>query len=45
MIGYVPSGNGADNSFHKVQVSIANSPEQEKRIAITRVGYSTSGKN
>lgn len=45
VIGYVPSGNRADNSFHKVQVSIANNPEQEKRIAITRVGYSASGKN
>ena len=45
VIGYVPSGNGADNSFHKVQVSIANNPEQEKRIAISRVGYSASGKD
>lgn len=44
VIGYLPSGNGADNSFHKVQVSIATNPEQEKRIAITRVGYSISGK-
>jgi len=45
VIGYVPSGNGKDNSFHKVQVSIANNPQPEKRIAITRVGYSTAGKN
>jgi Ca-activated chloride channel family protein len=45
VIGYIPSGKDADDSFHKVQVSIANNPQQEKRLAITRVGYSTSGKN
>lgn len=45
VIGYVPSGKGGDNAFHKVQVSIANNPQQDKRIAITRVGYSRAGKN
>ncbi|MGH9970380.1 MAG: VWA domain-containing protein [Pyrinomonadaceae bacterium] len=45
VIGYVPSGNAADNSFHKVQVSIANNQGQEKCVAITRVGYSASGRN
>jgi len=44
LIGYVPSGDGPKGSFHKVKVSIANNPENEKRIAITRVGYSAYGK-
>jgi Ca-activated chloride channel family protein len=37
-IGYVPT-NSTANNFHKVQVSIADDPTQEKRIAVTRVGY------
>ena len=37
-IGYVPK-NSTANNFHKVQVSIADDPNQEKRIAVTRVGY------
>jgi Ca-activated chloride channel family protein len=40
-IGYVPSKNNANNNFHKVQVSIADDPAQEKRIAVTRLGYET----
>lgn len=43
-VGYVPSGTGPENSFHKVLVSIANNPAQEKRIAVTRVGYAAPGK-
>ena len=39
VIGYVPSGGDAAKAFHKVQVSIAEGPNQEKRAAITRVGY------
>jgi len=39
VIGYVPSGGDAAKSFHKVEVSIAEGPNQEKRAAITRVGY------
>jgi Ca-activated chloride channel family protein len=39
VIGYVPSGGDAGKSFHKVQVSITEGPNQEKRAAITRVGY------
>ncbi|MEP6569192.1 MAG: VWA domain-containing protein [Acidobacteriota bacterium] len=41
VIGYVPSDQNPINSFHKVQVSIADDPKQEKRIAVTRLGYST----
>lgn len=39
VIGYVPSGGDAAKAFHKVEVSIAENPNQEKRAAITRVGY------
>ena len=42
VIGYVPTSSSKD--FHKVQVTIADSPNQEKRIAVTRVGYSTPAK-
>ncbi len=42
VLGYVPAKSGQD--FHKVQVSIADNPNQEKRIAVTRVGYSTKSK-
>ena len=39
VIGYIPSSTKPANSFHKVQVTISNDPDQEKRIAVTRVGY------
>ena len=39
VIGYVPSGGDAAKAFHKVEVSIAEASNQEKRAAITRVGY------
>jgi len=39
VIGYVPAGGDAAKAFHKVEVSIAEGPNQEKRAAITRVGY------
>jgi Ca-activated chloride channel family protein len=39
VIGYVPSGGDAAKAFHKVEVSVAEGPNQEKRAAITRVGY------
>ena len=42
VIGYIPS-NLASKGFQRVEVSIADNPNQEKRVAITRVGYSTSG--
>jgi Ca-activated chloride channel homolog len=38
VIGYMPSGDSTKD-FHKVLVSIAENPNQEKRVAITRVGY------
>jgi len=39
VIGYVPAGADAAKAFHKVEVTIAEGPNQEKRAAITRVGY------
>src|SRR5262245_10105106 len=40
IIGYVPSATDQQKPFHKVVVSITDDPKQEKRIAITRLGYS-----
>jgi Ca-activated chloride channel family protein len=45
LIGYVPTDQKADASFHKVEVSIANDANKEKRIAITRLGYSVPKKD
>ena len=42
VIGYVPSSTKPTNGFHKVQVTISNDPNQEKRIAVTRVGYTNA---
>ena len=39
VIGYAPSGGDPGKGFHKVQVGISENPNQEKRVAITRVGY------
>ena len=39
VIGYVPASD-SKNGFNKVLVSITQGVDQEKRVAITRVGYS-----
>jgi Ca-activated chloride channel homolog len=44
VIGYEPSGGDPGKDFHKVQVSITENPNQEKRVAITRVGYQSRRK-
>jgi Ca-activated chloride channel homolog len=41
-IGYSPSNDKADNSFRNIKVVIADGPNKEKRIAITRSGRSTT---
>jgi Ca-activated chloride channel homolog len=41
VVGYVPAGVDSRKDFHKIVVSIAANPNQEKRIAVTRVGYSS----
>lgn len=40
VIGYLPSNTLVQKAFHKVEVSIADDPKREKRVAVTRVGYS-----
>lgn len=37
VLGYVPSSNASPKDFHKVLVSVGENPNQEKRVAITRV--------
>lgn len=44
VIGYEPSGDNSRQDFHKVLVSIAENPNEEKRVAITRVGYQNRNK-
>lgn len=44
VIGYEPAADDARKDFHKVQVSITENPNQEKRVAITRVGYQSRKK-
>lgn len=39
VLGYVPSGIDASKDFHKIHVSITDNPNQEKRVAVTLVGY------
>jgi Ca-activated chloride channel homolog len=41
VIGYVPSNGDSAKGFHKTVVSISDDPNREKRVAVTRVGYST----
>ena len=45
VIGYVPSDQKAAEGFHKLQVSIADDVNHEKRVAITRLGYSVPKKD
>lgn len=42
VIGYVPSGIDAGRDFHKIQVSLNDNPHQDRRVAVTRLDYSTS---
>jgi Ca-activated chloride channel family protein len=42
VLGYVPAEQKAAEGFHKVQVSIADDTNQQKRVAITRLGYSVA---
>lgn len=39
LIGYVPAGGNQKNSFHKVQVTVAESQGKGKLAGVTRVGY------
>ena len=42
VIGYVPTGIDAGKDFHKIQVSLNDNPNGDRRVAVTRVDYSTS---
>lgn len=44
VIGYEPAADDTRKDFHKVLVTIAADPNQEKRVAITRVGYQSRKK-
>jgi Ca-activated chloride channel family protein len=44
VIGYEPSGDNSRKDFHKVLVTVAENPNEEKRVAITRVGYQSRNK-
>jgi Ca-activated chloride channel homolog len=39
LIGYVPAGGNQSKTFHKVQVTVADSQGRGKWVAVTRVGY------
>lgn len=42
LIGYVPAGGNQSKTFHKVQVTVADSQGRGKWVAVTRVGYIAS---
>jgi Ca-activated chloride channel family protein len=44
VIAYEPAADDTRKDFHKVLVTIAENPNQEKRVAITRVGYQSRKK-
>ncbi len=44
VIGYEPATDDTRKDFHKVLVTITENPNQEKRVAITRVGYQSRKK-
>jgi len=44
VIGYEPTADDARKDFHKVLVTITENSNQEKRVAITRVGYQSRKK-
>lgn len=41
-IGYIPSNDKTDNSFRNIKVVVADGPNKEKRIAVTRSGRSAT---
>lgn len=44
-IGYVPTNNTADGTFKNIKVVVADGPNKEKRIAITRSGITRSNES
>jgi Ca-activated chloride channel family protein len=39
LIGYLPTSGNQSNTFHKVQITIADAQGRDRRIAVTRIGY------
>jgi len=44
-IGYLPAGDKKDATYRAIKVTIADGPNKEKRIAITRTGIQTNNQN
>lgn len=44
-IGYQPANDKKDNIYRQIKVSVADGPNKEKRIAITRTGIQNENKN
>ncbi len=44
-IGYLPSNDAKDGTFRPIKVTVADGPNKEKRIAVTRTGIQTENKN
>lgn len=44
-IGYVPTNDRKDGTFRSIKVQVADGPNKEKRIPITRAGRTAEGEN
>jgi len=42
-IGYIPTNDRKDGSFRNIKVSVADGPNKQKRIAVTRTGRTATG--
>src|SRR6476661_1034688 len=42
-IGYIPTNDAADGTFRNIKVSVADGPNAQKRIAITKAGRTADG--
>jgi Ca-activated chloride channel family protein len=43
VVSYVPSAKAQPGEFRPVRVAVADAPNKEKRIAVTRAGYTSRG--
>lgn len=44
-IGYLPSNDKKEGAYRQIKVAVADGPNKEKRIAVTRTGIQTDGGN